>query len=506
MITIIIDFTEAENAKIEALEQQYQTAIKAVEELIEQSRTDEPPDIHSDIESFEAWEAKGSEEWRAARKKRSELIRELSEKRNELFNHAAQRQFDELGGDLNNIYEDAKKQAGKTLTSLYNYYKDSQSGYTAFSAVDVVALGGSKWLLDAGAVKDRINSSLHRHIEALQENKKLLGQLTVYINDLIKSSEYVAPPGTKGTGQLVEVVSELMGSPKVIVTTKYPARYITPTDKASIVLFGGDYDGSTDFELNLGRRGGKKQILSLLSVDFEGLNGAVRISGRKELTAYDREVHDAIITLYVDGGNEYITPQMIYQVMTGNPEAKLNPKQAEAISNSITKFMYSRVVIEASEEEAKAYGFDKFCYDGSLINGERATATLNGTVAECLHLFRSPVLYEYAGKKNQIGRFDIKLLNSPINKNEEIITLQGYLYRRILSMKGSSTMSKTIVYETVYNQIGVEASSDGALRKKKNKVRGYIKTILDFWKQEGFILGYSENKRKTELYSVTIRV
>ena len=133
----------------------------------------------------------------------------------------------------------------------------------------------------------------------------------------------------------------------------------------------------------------------------------------------------------------------------------------------------------------------------------RVTATLNGNVLECLHLLRKPILYEYADKKNQIGRFDIKLLNSPINKTEEIITLQGYLYRRILSMKGSSTMSKTIVYETVYNQIGVQASTDGALRKKKNKVRGQVKSIFDFWKQEGFILGYIE-QTQNRIYSVTI--
>lgn len=289
------------------------------------------------------------------------------------------------------------------------------------------------------------------------------------------------------------------------IKTKYPDNYITPTDKASWHVFSGAYESGENWALDVGRRGAKKQITSLVSIDFGKLNGAVQIRGRKELNAYDREVHDAIITLFVDGGNEYITPQMIYQVMTGDPKARLTSKQAEAISDSITKCMYSRVIIDASEEAA-VYGFEKFKYDGSLIAGERVTATLNGTVLECLHLLRKPVLYEYADKKSQIGRFDIKLLNSPINKTEEIITLQGYLYRRILSMKGSSSLSKTIVYETVYNQIEIAAASDGALRKKKNKVRGQIKGILDFWKQEGFILGYVENKRKTELYSVTIRV
>src|SRR5690606_22544557 len=113
----------------------------------------------------------------------------------------------------------------------------------------------------------------------------------------------------------------------------------------------------------------------------DNLNESVQIKGHGGLTPYDREVHDAIITLFVDGGNEYITPQMIYRVMTGNPKAYLNPKQAEAITESITKCMYSRLIIDASEE-AKAYGFDSFKYDGPLISGERVTASLNGTVVE----------------------------------------------------------------------------------------------------------------------------
>ncbi len=478
-------------------------AIKAIEEVIQQSRSDDAPDINGSIEAFQEWEAKGSDEWKAARKKRSELMDELNNKRSELFKQAEQRQFDELNDDLNNIYEDAKKQAEKTLVSLYDYHKDSQKGYSAFRSADVVSLGGGKWLLDADATKNRISGSLHLHIKALERDKKLLGQLTIFINDLIKNSEFVAAPGTKGTGELVELIPG-QRIPEAIISTKYPENYIAPTDKVSNLAFAGELTSGRIQQLAMERRGSKKQITTLASIDFDNLNGTVQIRGRKELTAYDREVHDAIITLFIEGSNEYITPQMIYQVMTGNPNAYLNPKQAEAISDSITKCMYSRLIIDAGEE-SKAYGFDSFKYDGSLISGERVTATLNGNILECLRILRPPVLYEYANKKNQIGRFDIKLLNSPINKTEEIITLQGYLYRRILSMKGSSSLSKTIVYETVYNQIEITAASDGALRKKKSKVRDQIKKIFDYWKQEGFISGYVENKRKTEIYSVTIR-
>ena len=322
------------------------------------------------------------------------------------------------------------------------------------------------------ALHERIKDSFAMYFEFLSKvDPKAYDELQIFIGKAIKARDNIKPSDINA--------KEL--SPAAMINTKYPANFLSPTDKVTSLAFAGELTGDQLQQLAMERRGSKKQITTLASIDFDNLNGSVQIKGRRELTAYDREVHDAIITLFIDGGNEYITPQMIYQVMTGNPDAYLNPKQAEAISDSITKCMYSKLTIDAGEE-AKAYGFDSFKYDGNLISGERVTATLNGNVLECLRILRPPVLYEYANKKNQIGRFDIKLLNSPINKTEEIITLQGYLYRRILSMKGSSTLSKTIVYDTVYNQIEVTAASDGALRKKKSKVRDQIKKILDYWK------------------------
>lgn len=500
MITIFVDFTEQENIQINAIEEKYQQAFKALEELTEQlnptpnterffkgiNGKDNPKEWEAAIKKtnkiLNAWEAAGSPEWKKARAKWDEINDAYNKERTTLFKKAEQRQFNELGGDLAKILEDAKSQTTRVIYSMFQYFNGDTNG---------------KALLDRESLKERINSSLRLHIEALKPNAKLYREFTTFIDTTIKRSEYVAPKGTK--------TEDAAKIPEAVANTKYPINFLSPTDKVTQYAFEGKITGDQLRELAMERRGSKKQITTLASIDFDKLNGSVQIKGRRELTTYDREVHDAIITLYVDGSNEYITPQMIYQVMTGNPDAYLNPKQAEAISDSITKCMYSRLIIDAGEE-AKAYGFDSFKYDGNLISGERVTATLNGNVLECLRILRPPVLYEYANKKNQIGRFDIKLLNSPINKTEEIITLQGYLYRRILSMKGSSNLSKTIVYDTVYNQIEVTAASDGALRKKKSKVRDQIKRILDYWKQENFISGYVENKRGQAIYSVTVRV
>ena len=317
----------------------------------------------------------------------------------------------------------------------------------------------------------------------------------------IKQGQEVDPEALKSA---IEKIKSFDNKPIFSIITRRPDTFISPKDKVSNKAFEGKLNGKGSLALKMERKGTNKPITTMVSIDFDEMQG-ITIRGRKELTIYDRAVHDAIITLYVEGGNDIITLPMIYRVMTGDPNARLKAKQAEAISNSVTKLMYSNITIDATDELKTYYGVDGLKYNGYLLVLERIIATVDSNVMEAIHVLRAPILYEYANYKNQIGRTDIKLLNTPGKKNEEIIALQSYLRLRILSFKGSKKLPPTIVYDTVYKQINVSAETPGALRKKKAKVRGQVKQILDYWKQEGFIKGYVENKHGQEVYSVSIR-
>lgn len=288
------------------------------------------------------------------------------------------------------------------------------------------------------------------------------------------------------------------------ITTKIPKTWITPLGKVIDLAFDGKdklYDAEPIL-VKINSRKSKKEILSAVNLNFN--DGGIQITGKKELIPYDREVHDAIVTLYVGEGNEYITPQMVYRTMTGDRNAKLNPKQKNAIINSIEKMMCSHIKLIASKEECKAYGFDEFSYEGALLFAEKLTATLNNNISEAYHLLKEPVFYTCADKKNQVKQSDIKLLDSPVSKNEETIVLQGYLYRRILAMKSSKKMKPIIAYDTIYKHLDVQAASEASLRNKKAKIRKTIKKILDYWKEQKFITSYEENNCKNEIVSVTI--
>lgn len=329
-----------------------------------------------------------------------------------------------------------------------------------------------------------------------QELKALLKEKDLTIEDVINfiRIQNLAQPG----GDLPAV------------RTKRPSFFVTPLDKISSKAFnhlenGALYD-SEPIAVAMEKRGSKRKIDTLVSINFEGMEQyGIKVSGRRELDPYDREIHDAIATLYSEGGNKYITLQMIYQTISGDPNAKLNPKQSDAITHSIRKMMGTTISIDA-KEEAQMLGYDSLQTYSHLLPAEMATATLNGTAVTCLHVLKPLPLYSYAVMKNQVDRVDISLLKSPISKNEENITLQGYLLRRILQMKGKSRLNRTIVYETVFKQINIAAPSEGALRKKKTMVRKKVKKLLDDWIQKEFIYGYKENLKGNSIYSVTIQL
>ena len=346
-------------------------------------------------------------------------------------------------------------------------------------------------------IKEQINL-VKIHIEELKNPtpEERYKHTDDYFNDIIESMQQVLE-SYETMIAVMEPNSKLLKIPP----TKYPKRFITNTDKVSLNLFLGEFNEELQ-SLKMEGRNSKKELTTKVNIDFNELEN---ISISRELSPYDREVHDSIVSLNIDGGNEYITPLMVYRTMTGNTQAKLNPKQQEAISDSVSRCSFTRIRIDATGE-AKAYGMDKAIYEGNLLYTEKVTVHHKGNVSEWIRLLREPVLYEYASSKNQIGRLEIKLLNTPTNKNEETIILQGYLQRRILSMKGSMKLSRNIRYETIYRYLGIPEEQTAAIRNKKSFTRKAIADIFGYWKENNWINGYDENKEGTTIASITISI
>lgn len=472
---------------------------------------------------FEAWLDSGKPGFREARKERSRLISEQGDAINALFKQIERREFSKLGGDRDKIIQSAREQVKLLIDNRFKRYQKmiathkDEDGETisGFSARDLRVDGEKIYLDTAITIEDCKRSLLTLHYEALSHDQEAIREIDDIVLTIVTDSPKTSSDkGVRGgkiefTDQTPIDFDFTDEERKELeeVKVSYPASYITPIDKVSNKAFEGVLNSTEPIGVEVVKKAkSRKPIYTLVSIDITELEG-VKINGRRELTAFDREVHDAIITLFVEGGNTYITVNMIYQMMTGKRGAHCSSKQAQAISDAITKLMFSHAVIDASQE-AQLRGLDKARYDSNLLNAKRLTVSANGQTTEAIKILDTPILYDYAERRNQIGRFDVKLLDSPVNKTEENIVLDGYLRRRILSMKGSSKLSPTIKYDTVYKQLEITAGSESSLRNKKMKVRNTVKKLLDFYKKEGFIKGYVENAHKSEknkIDSVTVR-
>lgn len=261
-------------------------------------------------------------------------------------------------------------------------------------------------------------------------------------------------------------------------------------------------------KIGMEHKGSKKKITTFVTINFDAdgmKEKGLSIFGPEKLAPFDRIVLDAINTLFVEGRNRYITLNMIYHVITGSDEKVITPRYAREINNSITKMMFTHIVIKADEEYIMYKGLKDFFYDSAILPAERVTATLNGNEIACIHIESMPPLYVYANKKNQIARIDVNLMKLPFenDKRETLnyMTLVFYILRRIIALPRASN---TILYETLYRDLGYENES----KKYKLDVRKRIRKILTSWINASFgkikITGFDEEKKSGLPYKVVI--
>lgn len=328
----------------------------------------------------------------------------------------------------------------------------------------------------------------------------LKARKTIFLSNLTGSELITLYAADKETPQ-EESTNEPVAALDNFKTSRVDS-FISSNDFISQIIFDAAYKNGKPLELqsNEPRRvivghKNKKPVTTLVSINYDALED---VKGEKKLLPEDREVHDAVLSNYL-AENEVMTYGMIFNAMTGKNKdtADLTEEQFRLIDNSITKLLYTPLKLN-NKDQAEKYGYSEMPYDGPIIQGERVKAKINGHQAEAvLRINRIPVLYQFADNAGgQIVRIPSALLDTPISKNRESIILQGYLFRRISAIKAGSLTNKilyeTIYRNTIYRNIKADADTPAALRKKKAKIRGKIKKILDFWTERDFISGYVE--------------
>lgn len=286
-----------------------------------------------------------------------------------------------------------------------------------------------------------------------------------------------------------------------------PQKHLIPNNKLANHV--NDIIGAGETELIVSRQG-KNGITTKCILDYDEKN--ITITGRRPFTEYDRNVADAVTSLYEYGDESHIiTPAMVYRAMVHASEQETpSSQQLDAVIDSLDKMRFLRVQVDCSAE-LRQRGLS---LNGKILTGGKVDTYLltlrkvevraGGHTTTAYKILEPPVLYDYARLTGQVITVPSLLLDvrdssgGKISNTETRIAVKGYLMRRISVMKGKTAnrQSKTILYSTMYEELGLTDLS----RAERQRIRNYCLEVLEYWKSKDFIKGYSEQiqgKKKT---------
>lgn len=254
-----------------------------------------------------------------------------------------------------------------------------------------------------------------------------------------------------------------------------------PLDKVNSTIWSMlERDTRGQIMLKVEKVGTKKELSILYSINFDELEVGAQIS--RKLTSHDKRVYIAAAALY-NAGNEVFSLQQIYRAMgyAGAP----GKTDREKISASLAKMRGAVVTID-NRQEAAAYNYPVYTYEGSLLPMETIKKAINGKVTEeAVHLFREPPAMTFARQRNQITTIPISLLQSPMSKTEANFQIEDYLLERIAHMKkGNAT--RRMLYKTICEKANITD------RKKRERLPDKVTRYLKYYSDQGWIKSFTE--------------
>ena len=294
-----------------------------------------------------------------------------------------------------------------------------------------------------------------------------------------------------------------------------PQKHLIPNNKLANSLTK-DIIGAGIIELKVS---GKKEpeLLTRCILNYEGAN--VKLSSRQPFTEYDRNVADAVTSLYEYGDSRHIiTASQVYRTMVHATKTETpSAQQIGAVTKSLDKMRFVRVQIDCSQELTRR----KVSLNGAQVTSgkidtyllalEKIEVTAGGQRVSAYKIMKPPILYEYSSLTGQVLTVPAALLDVRDNtgvkvSNTELrIAAKGYLLRRISVMKGKAGARQNHMIK--YNSLYEEVCPGQTLRRvEQQRLRDYTALVLENWTRQGFISGYTETLQGNKKIGVEIKL
>ena len=313
------------------------------------------------------------------------------------------------------------------------------------------------------------------------------------------------------------------------LTSVLPEKYVVPNNKLANTMTKGIIDiGKITLEES--RRGAKKLVETTCILTYEGDN--VHLSGRQPFTEYDRNVYNAVSSLYIYGDQSHVvTPAMVYRAMTGLTDSeKPTAGQLAAVTRSLDKMRFIRARIDCTEElKMRRITLNSKQINGGeidtyLLTADAIKVQAGGQTVRAYRIIKTPILYEYAAAVKQVltlpaSVLDVKELNpggiigARLPNTESRILIKGYLIRRIEGMKGQNGLSNPVISLYDYQRDGEThqglysiAGNTDPTRTEASRIRDDAEKMLAYWAATGYIKAFEAQTERKKItgYKITV--
>ena len=320
------------------------------------------------------------------------------------------------------------------------------------------------------------------------------------------------------------------------LTSVLPEKYVVPNNKLANTMTRGIIDIGR-ITLEESRRGAKKLVETTCILTYEGDN--VHLSGRQPFTEYDRNVYNAVSSLYVYGDQSHVvTPAMVYRAMTGLTDSeKPTAGQLAAVTRSLDKMRFIRARIDCTEElKMRRITLNSKQINGGeidtyLLTADAIKVQAGGQTVRAYHIIKTPILYEYAAAVKQVltlpaSVLDVKeisevtvdgakklTIGARLPNTKSRILIKGYLIRRIEGMKGKNGLNNPVIALYNYQRDGEThqglysiAGKPDADRKEMQRIREDAEKMLAYWAATGYIKAFEAQTKRKKItgYKITV--
>lgn len=453
---MVAELTPEERTKLERLRSDFEQTRTALKPLTDWTRASESDPMPQDVAT--------------ANKQLDEALKTYFDQRNAVIDAAEIRYMQAVGTNPADVLLDGKRYIQMFVTREYSSRQLDPAGAQ-----------------DMDALKRILKLTLERHFDALKESPDMLRDLQKFADEALR----IVPTG------------------KVNAWASRPESYQLLADNITRAIFNADAetgDGLTPL-------GGKKfirkrqyeEIRNILQISFDDLGKGIKIR-RNLLKDIDEPIFNAILTLFIKGNYDVITPLQIHRLLTADPEARITIEKAAEYIAAAERMARCWIDIDATPEIKALYPeLDKWRHKGHLLPIEIIDIEMGGVRVQAIQRGHVPILYRYAAMKNQISTIPLKMLATPGSDTDEKTVLNHYLLKQIEAMK-KGKLTPVVLYKTLYDQIAMKAETPGAVRKKQFKIREQAKAMLTYWVDQGNIKGFSERKKAHTFDALLIEV